>query len=140
MSTTYLSPEYFAFFKQFALEAKKRDMKLWIVDDIGYPSGFAAGRFANDKLRMKALSIGKRIPVKGGETISQNVTRQRPIVGKNHVIFDHAIVSNMAVGQKIPAVTDPRDRSNPRRTIYRHEFPETIVLANLEIGRFAGVF
>ena len=48
MTTTYLSPEYFAFFKQFALEAKKRDMKVWIVDDIGYPSGFAGGMFANN--------------------------------------------------------------------------------------------
>ena len=37
MPVTYLTPEYFAFFKQFALEAKKRDMKVWIVDDIGYP-------------------------------------------------------------------------------------------------------
>ena len=45
MSTTYLTPEYFAFFKQFVLEAKKRDMKVWIVDDIGYPSGFAGGKF-----------------------------------------------------------------------------------------------
>ena len=41
MTTTYLTPEYFAFFKQFVLEAKKRDMRVWIVDDIGYPSGFA---------------------------------------------------------------------------------------------------
>ena len=74
MSTTYLSPEYFAFFKQFALEAKKRDMKLWIVDDIGYPSGFAGGRFAGDKMRMQALSISKRIPAKAGETINQSVS------------------------------------------------------------------
>jgi hypothetical protein len=74
MGVTYLSPEYFAFFKQFALEAKKRDMKVWIVDDIGYPSGFAGGRFANNKLRMQALSIGKRIPVKAGESINQTVS------------------------------------------------------------------
>ena len=74
MGVTYLSPEYFAFFKQFALEAKKRDMKVWIVDDIGYPSGFAGGRFANDKMRMQALSIGQRIPVEGGETIKQTVS------------------------------------------------------------------
>jgi hypothetical protein len=71
MPVTYLSPEYFAFFKQFALEAKKRDMKVWIVDDIGYPSGFAGGIFAKDNhnLSMQALSIGQRIPMKAGETI-----------------------------------------------------------------------
>jgi hypothetical protein len=75
MTTTYLTPEYFAFFKQFALEAKKRDMKVWIVDDIGYPSGFAGGYFTKEKpeLRMQALSIGQRLRVKAGETLSQAV-------------------------------------------------------------------
>jgi hypothetical protein len=75
MTTTYLTPEYFAFFKQFALEAKKRDMKVWIVDDIGYPSGFAGGYFTKEKpeLRMQALSLGQRFPVKGGETLNQAV-------------------------------------------------------------------
>jgi alpha-L-rhamnosidase len=78
MTTTYLTPEYFAFFKQFALEAKKRDMKVWIVDDIGYPSGFAGGLFmpSNDKhdLSMQALSLGLRIPVKAGGTLNQSVS------------------------------------------------------------------
>ncbi len=73
MSTTYLTPEYFAFFKQFALEAKKRDMKLWIVDDIGYPSGFAAGRFANTPLSMQALTIAQRLPVAAGASLKQSL-------------------------------------------------------------------
>ncbi len=75
MTTTYLSPEYFAFFKQFALEAKKRDLKVWIVDDIGYPSGFAGGIFADSKgkhdLSMQALSLGQRLPVAAGATLKQ---------------------------------------------------------------------
>ena len=73
MTTTYLSPEYFAFFKQFALEAKKRDMKVWIVDDIGYPSGFAGGIFMPSKdkhdLSMQALTIGQRLPVAAGASM-----------------------------------------------------------------------
>jgi hypothetical protein len=81
MSTTYLSPEYFAFFKQFALEAKKRDMKVWIVDDIGYPSGFGGGIFAaggpaaKDKhdLSMQALSIAQRLPIAAGASLKQSV-------------------------------------------------------------------
>ena len=75
MTTTYLSPEYFAFFKQFALEAKKRDMKVWIVDEIGYPSGFAGGIFSKDKhdLSMQALSIGRRMPVAAGASMQQTV-------------------------------------------------------------------
>jgi len=73
MATTYLSPEYFAFFKQFAEEAKKRDMKVWIVDDIGYPSGFAGGKFANTKLSMQALTISQRLPVAAGASLKQTV-------------------------------------------------------------------
>ena len=77
MSTTYLTPQYFAFFKQFVLEAKKRDIKVWIVDDIGYPSGFAGGIFAkdHDDLSMQALSLGARIPVKAGETLNHAASR-----------------------------------------------------------------
>jgi hypothetical protein len=78
MTTTYLTPEYFAFFKQFALEAKKRDMKVWIVDDIGYPSGFSGGLFMPSKdkhdLSMQALSLGPRFVVKAGQTINQAVS------------------------------------------------------------------
>src|ERR1017187_4733026 len=74
MTTTYLSPEYFAFFKQFIAEAKKRDMRVWIVDDIGYPSGFAGGKFANSKLSMQALTIAQRLPVKAGATLTQTVS------------------------------------------------------------------
>jgi hypothetical protein len=78
MTTPYLTPEYFAFFKQFALEAKKRDMKVWIVDDIGYPSGFGGGIFLPSKdkhdLSMQALSLGQRYPVKAGETLNQAVS------------------------------------------------------------------
>ena len=74
MSTTYLTPEYFAFFKQFVLEAKKRDMRVWIVDDIGYPSGFAGGKFAaQPELQMQALTIAQRLPVTAGSQLKQTV-------------------------------------------------------------------
>ena len=93
MTTTYLTPEYFAFFKKFAEEAKKRDMKVWIVDDIGYPSGFAGGRFTTEKpeLRMQALSVAQRLPVKAGETLNQ-------AVGPNTV----AAIATNAAGEHTP--------------------------------------
>src|ERR1700743_2225337 len=40
----YLSQEYFKFFRTFVEEAKKRDMRIWIVDDAGYRSGVAGGK------------------------------------------------------------------------------------------------
>lgn len=76
MATPYLTPEYFAFFKQFAEEAKKRDMRIWIVDDLGYPSGFAGGLISKQtpELRMQALSLTPGIPVKAGESLNQSVS------------------------------------------------------------------
>ena len=35
MPFAYLSPEYFQFFRTFVAEAKKRGMRVWIVDDAG---------------------------------------------------------------------------------------------------------
>jgi hypothetical protein len=72
----YLSPEYFKFFQMLVAEAKKRDMRVWIVDDIGYPSGFAGGRFTREKpeLRMQTLSVAERISVEGGSTLHHAVS------------------------------------------------------------------
>ncbi len=71
----YLSPEYFAFFKSFVQEAKKRGMRVWIVDDAGYPSGFAGGRFTSTapELRMQALVVAQRIPVSAGGSVHQHL-------------------------------------------------------------------
>ena len=73
----YLSPEYFKFFQMLVAEAKKRDMRVWIVDDIGYPSGFAGGKFTREKpeLRMQTLVLAERIAVEGGSTLHHPVTQ-----------------------------------------------------------------
>ena len=75
MPFAYLSPEYFKFFRTFVEEAKKRDMKVWIVDDAGYPSGFAGGKFTQLKpeLRMQALEAAQKIPAKGGDVVKATV-------------------------------------------------------------------
>ena len=75
MPFAYLSPEYFAFFRIFVEEAKKRDMRVWIVDDAGYPSGFAGGKFTELKpeLRMQALVAAQKIQVVTGEPVKFTV-------------------------------------------------------------------
>jgi hypothetical protein len=75
MPFAYLSPEYFKFFRLFVEEAKKRDMRVWIVDDAGYPSGFAGGKFTQLKpeLRMQALEVAQRIPAKAGDVVKAAV-------------------------------------------------------------------
>ena len=74
-SFAYLSPEWFKFFRTFVEEAKKRDMRVWIVDDAGYPSGFAGGKFTELKpeLRMQALNVVERIPANGGDVVTRSV-------------------------------------------------------------------
>ncbi len=75
MPFAYLSPEYFKFFRMFVDEAKKREMRVWIVDDAGYPSGFSGGKFTAEKpeLRMQALEVSQRISAKAGEVVKQAV-------------------------------------------------------------------
>jgi alpha-L-rhamnosidase len=75
MPFAYLSPDYFRFFRTFVEEAKKRNMRVWIVDDAGYPSGFAGGKFTElkPKLRMQALAAAQRIPATAGEQVKTTV-------------------------------------------------------------------
>src|SRR6202789_4066782 len=75
MPFAYLSPEYFKFFRTFVEEAKKRDMRVWIVDDAGYPSGFAGGKFTELKpeMRMQALVVAQRIPAVAGQPVRVTV-------------------------------------------------------------------
>lgn len=76
MPFAYLSPQYFAFFRQLVDAAKQRNMRVWIVDDAGYPSGFAGGKFTTEKpeLRMQALEVAEKIPVAGGATIHRDLS------------------------------------------------------------------
>jgi hypothetical protein len=71
MPFAYLSPEYFAFFRTFVEEAKRRNMRVWIVDDAGYPSGFAGGKFTELKpeLRMQAIVAAQKIQAVTGEPV-----------------------------------------------------------------------
>jgi hypothetical protein len=75
MPFAYLSPDYFAFFRNFVDEAKQRNMRVWIVDDAGYPSGFAAGKFTTEKpeLRMQALEVAEKFSVAGGAVVHRDL-------------------------------------------------------------------
>ncbi|MFT4113809.1 glycosyl hydrolase [Silvibacterium sp.] len=72
----YLSPEHLAFFKQFVEEAKQRNLRVWIVDDAGYPSGFAGGKISAEhpELRMQALVAAMHATVNPGASFEQAIT------------------------------------------------------------------
>lgn len=73
MPFAYLSPEYFEFFKRLVAAARQRGMRIWIVDDAGYPSGFAGGAFTQTMpaLRMQALVGAGDWPLAPGEALDQ---------------------------------------------------------------------
>ena len=68
MPAPFLSPGYFDLVKVLAREATRRGLRLWIVDDAGYPSGFAGGKFTAEapSLRMAALAITNSIDLTPG--------------------------------------------------------------------------
>ncbi len=57
MPHPYLSDGYFQMVKEIVKEVKRRGMKMWIIDEGKYPSGFAGGLFSQRRpdLRMQAL-------------------------------------------------------------------------------------
>lgn len=68
----YLSDGWFKAIRTAVREAKKRDLKVWIIDEGKYPSGFAGGKFSKKRpdLRMKALVVMDRLEVKAGESLA----------------------------------------------------------------------
>ncbi len=76
MRDRYLSPGYFNLVRVAVEEAKKRNMRLWIMDDGDYPSGMAGGRFTVERpyLCMRALGAPERFPVAGGAHFSHPIT------------------------------------------------------------------
>ena len=76
MPYAYLSQPYFKLFRTFVDEAKERGLKVWIVDDAGYPSGFAGGKFTELKpeLRMQALVVARKIAAAAGDTVTEPVS------------------------------------------------------------------
>lgn len=69
----YLSKGWFKMVKTAVREAKSRGMKVWLIDDAKYPSGFAGGKFSRERpdLKMWALvQMDSTLTVPAGEEIS----------------------------------------------------------------------
>jgi hypothetical protein len=76
MGSAYLSEGWLEMVKRTVELAHERDMRVWIVDEGKYPSGFAGGKFTTDapELRMKALVIADRIELEGGDTLTRQIS------------------------------------------------------------------
>lgn len=66
----YLSKDWWKYINMAVKEAKNRGMKLWLIDDAKYPSGFAGGKFSRERpdLKMWALiQLDEKWEVGAGE-------------------------------------------------------------------------
>ncbi len=72
MGSPYLSEGWLNLVKRTVELAQERDMRVWIVDEGKYPSGFAGGKFTTDapELRMKALVIADQIELETHNTLA----------------------------------------------------------------------
>ncbi len=61
----YLSDKWFKAIRTGVQEAKKRGLKVWLIDEGKYPSGFAGGKFSKERpdLRMQAIVVCDTIKV-----------------------------------------------------------------------------
>jgi len=107
MNQPYLSEAYFKLFRTLVEQAKKRNMRVWIVDDAGYPSGFAGGKFSalKPELRMKALVVAAHIPATGGDLIAHAIKPETVAVTAINQADGSTIqipIANAAIAWKAP--------------------------------------
>ncbi len=69
----YLSDGWFKLIRFAAESARARGMRLWIIDEGKYPSGFAGGLFTTQRpdLRMQGIALAEKIVVVPGETVTR---------------------------------------------------------------------
>ena len=77
----YLSEQWFEGIRTGVLEAKKRGLKVWIIDEGKYPSGFAGGKFTRERpeLRMKAVVAVDTVHVERGTVLRESPVTPRAI-------------------------------------------------------------
>jgi hypothetical protein len=75
MGSPYLSDGWFQLVKRTVELARERNMRVWIVDEGKYPSGFAGGKFTTDapELGMQALVIADQFEVERGQSVSRSL-------------------------------------------------------------------
>ena len=72
LSIEYLSPAYFERIRFAVKEARRLDMRVWLMDEGAYPSGFVGGKVTRERpdLRMRILAAGERFVVHEGDKVA----------------------------------------------------------------------
>jgi hypothetical protein len=75
MTARYLSEDWFKLMRYTVEQARQRDMRVWIVDEGKYPSGFAGGKFSEERpdLRMQTFRVAEQFPVEADQTVTRDL-------------------------------------------------------------------
>jgi len=74
----YLTEGWFKMVRFAVEQAKLRGMRVWIIDEGKYPSGFAGGLFSKERpdLRMQGIGLAQTINCDNGEKITRDLNDQ----------------------------------------------------------------
>ncbi len=74
----YLTDGWFKMVRFAVEQAKARGMRVWIIDEGKYPSGFAGGKFSQERpdLRMQGLGVAETMNVENGQRVSRKLPEQ----------------------------------------------------------------
>ena len=100
----YLSEGWFEAVRTAVLEAKARDLKVRVIDEGKYPSGFAGGKFTRERpeLRMKALVVLDTIHVAKGDVLRGVEVKAGK--GCKEVFSAFAVSKSGALDRSVPVV------------------------------------
>jgi hypothetical protein len=75
MAAKYLSEDWFKLMKLTVEQARQRGMHVWIVDEGKYPSGFAGGKFSEERpdLRMQTFRIAEQVAAEPNQSITRDL-------------------------------------------------------------------
>ena len=127
MPGPYLSESWFQLVKIAVEEARKRDMHLWIIDEGKYPSGFAGGKFSQEKpeLRMQGLVVSARINLKESETVSQSL----PDGVISAIAINQADSSNQVIDIRSGTIDWRAPAGNWQVLLIQHRFKTSVTRA-----------
>jgi hypothetical protein len=75
MAAKYLSEDWFKLMKVTVEQARQRGMHVWIVDEGKYPSGFAGGKFSEQRpdLRMQTFRVAQQFAAEEGQAVRRDL-------------------------------------------------------------------
>lgn len=122
MNEPYLSPGWFRLIRDAAEEAGKRNMRVWLIDEGKYPTGFANGKFSQERpdLRMQVLVADDPIHVDPGQHIVQTLSSNAVSAAAFNTSDSSTRVLDIRSGQL--DWTAPTDRGGWDIRVVEHQF------------------